>query len=198
MEKLTRRQQEAAGALKGFIDGRGYPPTVRELAGIMKISVRAAFEHMGALEKKGIITRESGKSRSIILEESAGERTVEFPVLGRVPAGGPLLVEENITGSFSAGRELFGKGEFFVVEVEGESMTGAHIMPGDYAVARVQPEAGNGDIIVAVLDGETTIKRLSVKNGRATLLPENPLYEAIEPGDDFRVAGRVIGIIRRL
>jgi repressor LexA len=201
MEKLTKRQSEAAEAIKIFISKYGYSPTVRELAGIMDIDVRAAFGHITALERKGIISRQRGRSRSITFAEEAGRdilsEAVELPVLGRVPAGGPILVPENIIDTLAVERGWFGKGEFFIVEVEGDSMTGAHIMPGDYAVVKAQPEAEHGDIILAVLNGEVTIKRLSVKNARVELLPENPRWRPIKVSGDFRIAGKIAGIIRK-
>jgi repressor LexA len=198
MENLTKRQAEAADALRKFILKHGYPPTVRELAGTLKIDVRAAFGHITALERKGIIWREKGKSRSISFTEGSGlPDAAELPVLGRVPAGGPLLVPENIIDTLAVSRGWFGRGEFFVVQVEGESMAGAHIASGDYAVVKAQSEADEGDIIVAVIDEEVTIKRYSKKNNRVRLLPENPAFSPIKVSGDFRIAGRVAGIIRK-
>ncbi len=201
MEKLTKRQEQAARAIRRFISECGHSPTVRELAEELNINVRAAFGHILALERKGVISREKGKSRSIkFIGESAEtppHDTIELPVLGRVPAGGPLLVPENIIDTLAVGRGWFGKGEFFIVEIEGESMTGAHIVPGDYAVVKAQPEAEPGDIVVAAVDGEVTIKRFSVKGGKVMLLPENPRYSPVKASGDFRIAGRVAGIIRR-
>ena len=201
MEKLTKRQEQAAGAIRRFISESGYSPTVRELAGKMDIDVRAAFGHILALERKGVIAREKGKSRSISFTGESADAppldAVELPVLGRVPAGGPLLVPENIIDTLAVDSGWFGKGEFFIVQVEGESMTGAHIIPGDYAVVKAQPEAEPGDIVVAAVDGEMTIKKYSVKNNRVFLLPENPRYRPLEAGEDFRIAGRVVGIIRK-
>ncbi len=202
MEKLTKRQEDAAARLRSFISERGYPPTVRELADMMDIDVRAAFEHLAALEKKGVLARDRGKSRSISFIEDNGQGApgrgvVELPVLGTVPAGGPILVPENIIDTLAVDGGWFGKGEFFIVKVEGESMTGAHIMPGDYAVVKAQPEAEHGDIIVAAVDEEMTIKRFSVQGNLIVLLPENPLWRPIKVTGDFRIAGKVVGIIRK-
>ncbi len=201
MENLTKRQEQAADSLRKFMLKYGYPPTVRELAGMLKIDVRAAFGHINSLEKKGVISREKGKSRSISFTEYFGQMTspgaAELPVLGRVPAGGPLLVPENIIDTLAVDSGWFGKGEFFIVQVEGESMTGAHIASGDYAVVKAQSEADEGDIIVAVIHEEVTIKRYSKKNNRVRLLPENPAFSPIKVSEDFRIAGRVAGIIRK-
>lgn len=198
MEKPTERQLEAAGAIKNFVSKYGYPPTVRELAGMMGIDVRAAFEHIKALEKKGFLSTEKGKARSITLAETPSPFIFEdLPVLGRLPAGGPVLVEENITDALPVEKGWFGRGQLFAVEVEGESMTGAGIMPGDYAVAKAQEEAENGDIIIAIVDGESTIKRYSKKQNRVTLLPANPRFRPIKVSGGFRVAGKVVGIIRK-
>ena len=198
MEKLTKRQQQTKAVIRAFMREHGYAPTVRELARAMDIDVRAAFGHILALERKGAITRDRGKSRSITLHgENENPDMVELPVLGTVPAGEPLMVPENIMDTIPVEAEWFGRGELFVVRVEGESMTGAHIMPGDYVVVKAQREASDGDIIVGVLEGEVTIKRLSLKKSGSMLLPENPLYFPIKISGDFRIAGKVVGVIRK-
>ncbi len=209
---LTSRQREVLDFIRFFLAQAGYPPTVREIGAHFGFVPRSVFDHLKALERKGYLRRVASKSRSLqILDVPAASQAAaaprataafrELPILGRVAAGEPLLSEQNVEGTFTISRDWVNGDEAFLLKVQGESMIGAHILPGDYAVVRRQTTAESGDIVVALVNDEATIKRVFLKKDVIVLQPENPAMPPIQVrrGDKtIQIVGKVIGILRRL
>ena len=202
MRQLTPRQQEIYEYLARHLEQHGYPPTLREICSEFGMrSTRAASDHLLALERKGYINRTRDRSRGIELK---GPRPTalgqSIPVVGRIAAGEPLLAHENITDRVTLDPDFI-KGESnFLLEVQGDSMIEAHICPGDYILVKPQEQARNGQIVVAMIDDEATVKRLERKGDKVRLVPENRAMEAIEVpySRQLRIIGIVVGLIRRL
>jgi len=199
-ESLTPPQQKLLTYILGSIRKSGSPPTVREICAEFGYrSTGTARDHLGALEIKGYLRKLPGKSRGLVPSNWSKLLRAEFllpiPILGRVPAGGPLLAEENIEGSLDLSEEFAGK-KTFALKVHGDSMIEAGICEDDLVVVRSQDEAEPGEIVVALVDGEATVKRLERRNGKLWLQPANPRYEPIPVAGDTRVIGKVIGVIR--
>jgi repressor LexA len=203
MKELTDRQKEILGFIRSFTRRYGLPPTVREIGERFKFTPRAAFDHLRALERKGTLKRRATSkraSRALTLSDSAVESR-EVPILGRIAAGAPLLAEENREGSLPIDASwLQGKGEeLFALRVRGESMIEAHIVDGDLVLVRRQESAQPGDIVVALLDDEATVKRFQREGDAVVLKPEHPTMSPIvvHPGErGFRILGKVVGLLR--
>jgi len=198
---LTERQRAVLECIQTFLKERGLPPTVREIGEQLGLDPHAVHDHLKALERKGYVKRESTKARSLRLlhavQEGAGR---PIPIVGRVQAGLPLLAVENVEGTLPVAEEWLGGAEAFFLKVKGESMVGAHIQDGDYVLVRRQDTAEDGEIVVALLDDEATIKRLIRRGGSILLQPENPSMAPIkveEGRDRFRILGKVIGVFRK-
>lgn len=193
---LTPRQKEVLEYIQDETDERQRPPTVREIGAYLAVSSPGTInDHLAALEDGRWIERGHGKARSIRLLK----RLDRIPLVGEVAAGIPLQADEQHMG-FITLAGLFGTGEVFAVVVQGDSMMGCGILNGDYAIVRKQPEVETGEIALAVLNGAQTIKRLIKIDQGFRLQPENPAFKPIEivaGTGDFRVAGRVVGIIRK-
>lgn len=178
---------------------KGYPPSVREICDATGLkSTSTVHGHLIRLEKKGLLYRDSMKPRAISVPvDHQMYRTdmVNVPIVGRVTAGTPILATENIEDYISLPQTMLGEGEHYVLSVRGESMIGAGIMDGDYVVVRKQPTAYNGDIIVAMIEDEATIKRFYRENGGFRLQPENPTMEPIIVRE-LTVLGKVISLYR--
>lgn len=211
MNGLTKRQGEVFEFLLGFLADNGYPPTIREIREAFHLkSNRGVVDHLRALERKGYIRRGKGSSRAIEMlnktetgqvNESSDADIVRVPYLGRIEAGAPAPPAAEAGGEIGFDRSLFeGRGDF-VLEVKGDSMTGDHIVAGDLVVVKRVEMAENGDTVVAMVDGEATVKRYYKKGRKVILRPSNPSYGPIVfEGEDARtctVLGKVIGIIRR-
>ncbi len=208
-KELTERQQAIFDFIAGIIRSRGAPPTIREIMEAFDInSTNGVRTTLAALEKKGHIRRHARLSRGIELVDQgkttpAQYDTVEVPILGRVAAGSPILATENIDSSVHVDRSLLpSSGEVFALSVQGDSMIEAGILDGDVVVARQQETADRGEIVVALIDDEATVKRFDPGPDAIRLLPENSSYEPIvvrpDEGINFRIAGRVVGLMRRL
>lgn len=203
MRDLTLRQREILAFIRTFTQRHGVPPTVREVGARFQVTPRAAFDHLRALEKKGMLQRRpaSGRTSRALILPDRGPAVREVPVLGRIAAGAPLLAEENREGSLPIGASwLLGKGEeIFALRVRGESMVNAHIVAGDLVLVRRQESAEPGDIVVALVDNEATVKRLG-REGEAVLLKaEHPTMPPIvvRPGEkDVKILGKVVGLVR--
>lgn len=199
---LTERQKEILAFITRQVEKEGFPPTLQEIARRFRFaSVNAVRDHLGALERKGYIRRKAGASRSLTLEAAARPPSGR-PLVGTVPAGTPVLAEENFEGYLDL-NDYFGRGDgTFLLRVRGESMIGAGIHDGDIVVVRYQKEVGPGEIGVAFIDGEATVKRIfPEKDGSFRLQPENPDMGPIHiraGEEEFAIAGKVIGVIRRL
>ncbi len=197
MAKLRTKQQQIYDYIVSFTEEHGYPPSVREIGEAVGLkSPSTVHFHMKNLEKAGMIVKAKKKTRAISLPHSEdGPPQDTVPILGNVAAGAPILAEECIedyltfdTGGLS--------GEHFALRVRGESMRDAGILPGDLVVVHQQQRASAGDIVVAMINGEATVKTLRRRDGHVWLMPENPEYEPI-PGDHAEILGRVTAVVRR-
>jgi len=213
VERLTDRQKEALDFIREYIEDRGYPPTMRELADGLGLSgPKGAKEYMDILERKGYIRREPESSRALTIidggldDRDAGpgvfSRLEGIPVVGRVAAGMPITAVENIEGYFTlTGRR---EDDLFMLRVSGESMIEAHIAPGDMVLVNPLSRVENGDIVVALLDGEATVKRYKTgyrpgpEGSGVVLYPENQTMQPIfvDGGMDFSIIGKVVGVVR--
>ncbi len=201
-EALTSRQRAILDWLRDEIDRRGLPPTIREIGEEFGIrSTKGVEDHLAALERKGVIRRERGKSRAIEVAarpDLRGARLV--PLLGRIAAGAPILAVENHAERFVLDESLVGAGNTFLLRVQGDSMKDASILDGDLVVVRAQETAHNGDIVAARMGEEATVKRLEHTASGIRLHPENAAFAPIDvdPTVDFAILGKVVGVYRRL
>jgi repressor LexA len=199
MKALTRRQTEVLDFIRGYISGNKYPPTIREISDHFTISVKGAYDHVKALEKKEWIRCDTNRSRAIeVLASSDGigdDPVVSVPLLGTVAAGTPLLAEENYEGSVSVPRSLLGNKRYFAVHVHGDSMIGAGLLDGDTAILAQQPLAENGEIVVAMVEEAVTLKRFYREHNRIQLKSENPAYPPIYTRE-ARILGKLAHIVR--
>jgi repressor LexA len=197
---LTKRQKAIYDFLLGTIREKGFAPSIFEIGVKFKIaSTNGVSDHLKALEKKGYIRR-VGK-RAIEVLSALGEPVLtamrDIPILGRVPAGKPFLSEENSEGLLTIPGDM-GSGKLFALQVKGDSMIGAGIMDGDRVIVKQQGTAENGAIVCALIEGEATLKRFYEKNGVVTLKAENEKYKPITVvSGEFRIVGRVIGLMRK-
>ena len=209
MKEMTRRQREVLDFVRTFSERHGVPPAVREIGERFGFTARAAFDHLRALERKGMLERRvtnKRASRTLVLPARRGSHRgvrEEIPVLGRIAAGSPILAVENREDSIPLRPDwLRSQGEeVFALRVRGDSMVGAHIVDGDLVMVRRQDTAASGDIVAALIDGEATVKRLAREGGSIRLVPENPAMEPITVGPerpDFRILGKVVGVLRSL
>jgi repressor LexA len=209
-KELTPRQREVLDFIREMIENKGFPPTIREIGEKFKItSTNGVRAILSALSKKGYIRRKPLISRGIELAKKANilfdfSRTGDYvavPLLGRIAAGLPTLAVENIEGSIAVDRSFLPGGDVFSLKVEGESMKGSGILDGDYVLARSQSVAEKGDIVVAVIGEEATVKRYVPQKNRVKLAPDNPAFKPIvvdRRSEEFRIAGKVIGLLRRM
>ena len=210
MRELTARQRDVLNFIRAFTSRHGVPPTVREIGEKFRVTPRAAFDHLRALERKGMLQRRAGPGRTargLTLTEAAGGRTnaatLPIPILGRIAAGQPLLAEENREGDLPiAAGALPGRGEdLFALRVRGESMISAHICDGDLVLVRRQDSAQLNDIVVALVESESgdeaTVKRFQRDGERIVLKPEHPTMAPIvvDPRA-VRIIGKVVGLLR--
>jgi len=227
MEALTDRQLEVLRYIARQIEDQGYPPTIREIGEALDIrSTNGVNDHLKALERKGYLTRDPVKSRALIPTQKAREaltggggakvislasrsiqkapsRVVEVPIVGRVAAGQPILAEERIEDTVQVDSFFLGAGrKVYGLRVQGDSMIGDGILPGDYIFVRKQLNADDGDIVVAMIDDEATVKRVYFEGDRIRFQPSNPRMAPIYVREeDFRstmILGVVVGIYRRL
>ena len=205
-KQLTDRQQSIYNFIAGIINGRGAPPTIREIMDEFHISsTNGVRTTLAALEKKGHIRRHPRLSRGIELvdyeERETLSETRQVPLIGRVAAGAPILASQNIETTLQVDSSMVpATGELFALRVHGESMKDAGILDGDIVLARQQETAERGDIVVAIIDDEATVKRFYPEPDGARLLPANDAFDPIvvtEGSDEFRIAGRVVSLMRR-
>jgi repressor LexA len=206
MEELTKRQQEVLAGIRLIFAETGYPPTVRELGERLGLRSSCTVQrHLEALERKGFIRRNPTKARTIeitrgpkpVSRSAADGGLVSLPIVGTVTAGMPILAVENTEDSLALPKTLVPDSECFVLKVRGDSMINAGLFDGDLAVVKQQDSADNGDIVVALIDDEATIKRLYRESGHFRLQPENPTMEPIVV-DQVTVLGKVVLAIHKL
>lgn len=200
-QPLTERQQAIYEFLRDSIQSDGRPPTMREIGErFLMRSTNGVRETLEAIERKGYIKRAPYLSRGIELVESVPTAAIPIPIVGRVAAGLPLLAVENIDGHVAVDRSFLPTGEVFSLRVTGESMKDEGIKDGDLVLVRKQDSAQRGDIVVAVIGEEATVKKFYPERNRVRLEPANPSFGPIivdrrAPG--FFIAGVVVGLLRR-
>ncbi len=190
MARTSNKREQILNFLTQFMNEHGYAPTVREICNAVGLQSTATVHyHLNALRDAGLIEMDEMKKRAISLPDA--QRADRIPVVGVVTAGVPILATEHIEGYIPWG----GEAGCFVLRVRGDSMIGAGILDGDKVVVRPQPDAENGEIVVALLDDSATVKRLKKTGRDVWLMPENPSYEPI-PGNEAKILGRVKALIR--
>lgn len=223
---LTARQRKVLEFLRDEIEKRGYPPSMREIGAAVGLTSTSSVAHqLRALEALGFVKRDPNRPRALEIflpdvmaarrsmsaqHESgpdvhvdetgindAAPTAVNIPMVGRIAAGGPILAEQRVEEIFPMPKSLVGDGTLFMLEVSGDSMIDAAICSGDYVVIRQQPDAENGEIVAAMLDGEATVKTFQRKNGQVWLLPHNDDYSPID-GTHATILGKVTAVIRRV
>lgn len=213
-QDLTPRRRRVLEAIEDSVRRNGYAPSMREIgeaAGLASIS--AVFYQMSMLEKQGYLSREARRPRTAVVRTStdpvtyqaddAGERVARIPLVGRIAAGGPILADELIEDIIPLPRQLVGEGEHLILQVRGDSMIDAAITDGDWVVVRRQEDADNGDIVAARFEGqgteeaEATVKTFKRVDGHVWLIPHNPRYSPIL-GDDAKIIGKVVSVLRRI
>ena len=195
MGALTPKQQQVYDFIVSFSNRHGYPPSVREIGEAVGLkSPSTVHFHLKGLETAGLITKAEGKTRAITLSDPVPGPD-QVPVVGSVAAGAPILAQECIEDylTFDTGGR---PGEYFALQVRGESMKDAGILPGDLVVVHQQSDARSGEIVVALFEDEATVKTLRRRDGHIWLMPENPEYEPID-GDGCAILGRVVAVVRR-
>jgi repressor LexA len=220
---LTVRQRKVLEVIRSSVSLRGYPPSIREIGDAVGLNSTSSVAHqLRTLERKGYLRRDPNRPRAVDVRgmdeavrsvttlppadtaatsDAAGDpdRPIPtyVPVLGRIAAGGPILAEQAVEDVFPLPRELVGDGSLFLLKVVGESMVDAAICDGDWVVVRQQNVADNGDIVAAMLDGEATVKTFKRSGKDVWLMPHNPHFEPI-PGNDARILGKVVTVIRKI
>ncbi|UCH64610.1 MAG: transcriptional repressor LexA [Ignavibacterium sp.] len=212
-KELTERQNKILFFIKEFVRENGFPPTLREIGRSFEISSTFGVKrHLDALEKKGYIRIESNASRGIAIINQEDELNIDatadnnqfftkIPIVGRVAAGSPILAMENIEGSVIIDPSFIKKAEdAFALRVRGDSMINAGIFEGDVVIVSPNQKGKNGDVIVAMLDDEVTVKRLEMRNNLIRLLPENEDFQPIQITEKsrFSIIGKVKGVVRWL
>ena len=199
--KLTKRQQEIFDFIKRYSAKHGYPPTVRDIGKAIGLgSPSTVHAHLSNLEKLGVLRRDPSKPRALEVLRETARRAVRpsgLPVVGRVAAGQPVLAEENIEEYVTVPNIAGGDDGDYVLRVSGDSMKNAGILDGDHVVVRPQDTARNGEIVVALVGEEATVKRFFKESDHVRLQPENEALEAIRTRE-ARVMGRVVGVCRRV
>jgi repressor LexA len=220
---LTRRQQAILDVIRDSVERRGYPPSIREICESAGLASTSSVAHqLAMLERKGFLRRDPNRPRAVDVRRSGttpppegtvtkaarralaitpdaprGETPIFVPLVGRIAAGGPILAEEMIEDVFPLPKTLVGDGSLFMLRVVGDSMIDAAISDGDWVVVRQQPNADNGDIVAAMIDGDATVKTFRQRDGHNWLIPHNPAYSPI-PGDEATVLGKVVAVLRKI
>ena len=201
---LTERQQQVLDYISETVNSRGYPPSVREIGDAVGLSSPSTVHsHLNSLVKAGAIRRDPTKPRAIVVVDQQAppitdRRMRDIPLLGRIAAGTPILAAEQVEDVMPLPTELVGEGPVFLLEVKGDSMINAGIHEGDLVAVHSQPDALDGEIVAALVDGEeATVKRLRRENGKVILESENPAYEPLVFTDGVELIGKVVSVLRR-
>ena len=199
-DQLTERQHKILDYIRYVTKVRNYPPSVREIGEAVGLSSSSTVHnHLNQLERRGLIKRDPSKSRTVQLVQDAEvdqqrRNAVSVPIVGHVAAGSPILAEQNIEDHVLLSSDL-AKDGYFMLRVRGDSMINAGILEGDLVLIRPQQEASNGSIVVALVEGEATVKRFERSDGRVKLIAENPAYQPIV-SNNVSLVGVVRGVIR--
>lgn len=199
-EDLTYRQRQILDYIHDYFRIKGYPPSVREICAATNLKSTATVHgYLVQLEKKGYLRRDPQKPRAIEIMNIGvlNRNLVEVPLVGKVTAGQPILAQENIENIFPMPKELLPDANIFMLSVKGDSMINAGIFSGDYVLVQSTNTAENGDIVVALIEDEATIKRFYKESGRYRLQSENPFMEPITV-KDLIILGKVVGLYRKL
>lgn len=202
MKGLTKRQEDVLQFIAEYISNYSYPPTYQEIADAFGIaSKHGVVRHLEALNRKGYIEKTDTTARSIRIVDKRYQHLppemINLPLIGRVSAGFPILAEENIEDHVAVPRRLIkSEGRYFTLRVQGMSMINAGIMDGDMVIVFSTKIADPGQIVVALIQDEVTVKRLMVNDSKKYLKAENPEYPDIHPAGDWQIQGRVVGLIR--
>ncbi len=209
---LTARQRTILAVIRDSVQRRGYPPSIREICEAAGLASTSSVAHqLATLERKGFLRRDANRPRAVDVrsgedraEQEADANGVNprpapafIPVIGRIAAGGPILAEESLEDVFPLPRALVGEGTLFLLKVVGDSMVDAAITDGDWVVVRQQPNASNGEIVAAMIDGEATVKTYQRRDGHIWLLPHNDAYSPID-GDEAMILGKVVTVLRKI
>ncbi|MCQ9616588.1 transcriptional repressor LexA [Paenalcaligenes niemegkensis] len=207
--KLTLRQQQVLDIIRSEIQRTGFPPTRAEIAKALGFkSANAAEDHLKALARKGAIELTAGASRGIRLVDDDSPATdsliapllqaLQLPIIGHVAAGSPILAAEHIEREIGVESSLFSQTPDYLLRVRGLSMRDIGILEGDLLAVKKTADARNGQVVVARIGDDVTVKRLQINGKLVTLLPENPEFQpiTIRPGDDFSLEGIAVGLIR--
>jgi len=206
---LTERQSDILKFIILSKEKFGYPPSIPEIQKRFSFkSPNAVQDHLGALERKGYISRRAHKARGIevlvhtVSNENNKDKALEIPVVGEISAGRPILAQENIEGTMVIDKSIIKNSNgIFALRVKGDSMINAGILDGDYVIVSLQPDAESGDIIVALIEDEATIKRFYKEKDNLRLQPENERMEPIivKPNENqIRIIGKIKGVIRKI
>lgn len=202
-KELTPRQRQILQFILQHIEARGYPPTVREIGEAVNLSSSSTVHaHLRSLEEAGLIRRDAVLTRAIklmpgILTKAKPRRVVSIPIVGSVAAGKPILAVEDCEEVFPLPQEFLSGGDGFMLKIRGNSMIEDGIMDGDLVVVRRQQTVDNGDIAVAMMENEATVKRFYRENGHIRLQPANATMDPIIV-DDAQVVGKVVGLVRKM
>jgi repressor LexA len=219
---LTPRQRRVLNVIRDMVAARGYPPSMREIGDAVGLTSSSSVSHqLHALEAKGYLRRDPNRPRALEVILPADGRSVGtvgtgsaidtpdvaaevessapayVPLVGRIAAGGPILAEQSIEDVMPLPRQLVGEGTLFLLQVQGDSMIDVAICDGDWVVVRQQPNAEQGEIVAAMLDGEATVKTYKRKGNHVWLMPHNPAYDPID-GDEATILGKVVAVMRRV
>jgi len=202
---LTERQQQVLDYIKQTVEGRGYPPSVREIGDAVGLSSPSSVHaQLNSLVAAGMIKKDPTKPRAIMITDespapAAGDRrTRDVPLLGRIAAGTPILAAEHVEEVMPLPTQLVGDGPVFLLEVKGDSMIDAGIHEGDLVAIHKQSDARDGEIVACLIDGEeATVKRLQRKDGKVFLHSENPAYQPMVFSDGVELIGKVVSVLRR-
>ncbi len=202
---LSPTQERVLAFLKKYLGEKGFPPTLREIASHFGLKgPRAPQKTLTILERKGYVRKIPGGSRAVEILSPLpihSAQILSIPIIGTVQAGKPVLAVENIEGYIHFDRNLVSSGDVFLLRIQGDSMIDAHIQDGDFALVKPQPNAENGEIVVALVEDEATIKRIFQKRDLIRLEPANPKMEPIvvKKGEKrIAIVGKVVGIFRKL
>ncbi len=208
-EELNKREKAILKFIEKQVDLKGYPPSVREIGKAVGLSSTATVHgYLNKLETKGYIKKESQKGRTLKLLRGgskqnepkdfySGKEMVEVPVIGKITAGAPILAVENVTDTFPIPLDFVGNSEAFMLTVRGESMIEAGILDGDYILVKKQNTASNGEIVVALIEDEATVKTFYKEKDHIRLQPENSTMDPIIV-PDCKILGKVSGVFRKM
>ena len=198
---LTDRQKSILDFIQREQREKGLTPSTREIQGHFGFaSQTSVMQYIAALERKGFLERHAGKARALITPVQK-VRITDIPIYGQIPAGMATLTEQTVEGHISLDTRSVNaskNGRTFALRVQGDSMIGAHILDGDIVILEDRKDVRNGDIVAALIDGETTLKRYVTEHGRPYLKAENPLYPDLVPARELRIQGVLVSLMRKM